>query len=80
MEQMLTIREASLKYRISMSTLYKLIHSDPQFPWNNIGKKKKYILSDPLIKLWLAQRSIKQEIIKLPSQTIIIRRLINDLK
>jgi len=80
MDRMLTISEASSKYKISKSTLYRLIKNDPHFPWQNVGEKKKFILSDPLIKRWLAQRSVKQEIIKLPSHTVIIRRFINGKK
>lgn len=80
MNRNLTVREASQKYKISKTTLYRLIRNDPHFPWSNIGEKKKFILSDSLLKRWLAQRSVKQEIIKLPSQTIIIRRFINGQK
>lgn len=80
MDRMLTINEAASKYKISKTTLYRLIRSDPQFPWQNVGEKKKYILSDPLLKRWLAKRSARQEIIKLPSHTIVIRRFINGIK
>jgi predicted DNA-binding transcriptional regulator AlpA len=80
MDQLITIKEASLKYRISRSSLYRLIRDDPQFPWQNVGAKKKLVVSEILLKRWIAHRSIKQEIIKLPSQTILIRRFINGSK
>lgn len=80
MNRMLTINEVAQQYRISKSTIYRLIRSDPQFPWLNIGEKKKFILFEDQLKRWLHQRSIKQEIIKLPSQTIVIRRFINGQK
>ncbi|MFP5387568.1 MAG: hypothetical protein ACLGHN_15945, partial [Bacteriovoracia bacterium] len=68
------------KYKISRSTLYRLIKNDPNFPWQNVGEKKKFILSDIQIKHWLANRSIKQEIIKFPSHTVVIRRFIHGKK
>ncbi|MFY7994175.1 MAG: helix-turn-helix transcriptional regulator [Bacteriovoracaceae bacterium] len=80
MNRTLTINEVAQQYRISKSTIYRLIRNDPQFPWLNIGQKKKFILFEDQLKRWLHQRSIKQEIIKLPSQTIVIRRFINGEK
>jgi len=77
MSRKLTIIEVAQQYKISKSTLYRLIKSDPQFPWFNVGEKKKFIILEDQLKRWMFQRSIKQEIIKLPSQTIVIRRFIN---
>lgn len=69
-----TIKEISEQFKISKSSLYRLSKEDPSFPAFNIGLKKKIVINVSELKLWIENRNIKEEVIKLPSGTIWIRR------
>jgi predicted DNA-binding transcriptional regulator AlpA len=69
-----TIKEISETYKISKSSLYRLSKDDPTFPAFNIGLKKKIVINHTEFKVWIKSRNIKEEIFKLPTGTIYIRR------
>lgn len=77
MDRFLTVKDTALKFKVSKSSLYRLIRGDPTFPSRNIGNKKKFVIRESDLTEWLETRSIKEEIIKLPSHTVIIRRIRN---
>lgn len=77
MDRFLTIKETALRFKVSKSSLYRLIRGDPTFPSRNIGHKKKFVIREADLADWLASRSIREEIIKLPSHTVVIRRIRN---
>jgi len=76
MDEYLTIKEVSKKYKISISSLYKLSKLDPSFPAVNIGLKKKIVVNKSNFIQWINHKNFKEELIRLPSNTIIFRRRI----
>jgi AcrR family transcriptional regulator len=80
MKNYLTIREVAELLGISKSSIYRIIHSDPKFPVLNAGVTKKFICDELDLKKWLLERTIKEEVIKLPSYTIHIVRRQNHAK
>ena len=78
METYLTIKELSKQFKISLSSLYRLASEDPSFPAINIGLKKKIIVNQASFHNWMQRKNYKDELIKLPSNTIIFRRRIHE--
>lgn len=78
MKQYLTIKETSEKYKISKSSLYRLVQNDPTFPAFNIGLRKKVVVDNRRLSNWIKNKNYREELIRLPSNTIIFRRRIHE--
>lgn len=76
MNQFLTLKEVSAIYRISLSSLYRLARDDPGFPAINIGLKKKIVINQTELDQWINRKNFKEDLVRLPSNTIIFRRRI----
>ena len=56
-----TVKELSVQYGISKSTLYEMIKSDPRFPYKNVGVRKKFMIDVAKFESWLEDRTEKQK-------------------
>lgn len=59
--KLLTIKELAAIYGLSQSTIYALISTEPSFPFFNVGRKKKYVVSKELFEKWLAHRTAREK-------------------
>ncbi len=59
--KLLTIKELAAIYGLSQSTIYSLISTEPSFPFLNVGRKKKYMVSRSLFEKWLTDRAIAEK-------------------
>lgn len=55
--KLLTIKELAAIYGLSQSTIYSLINTEPSFPFLNVGRKKKYMVSKTVFEKWLTDRT-----------------------
>lgn len=76
MNEFLTLKEVSTRYRISLSSLYRLARGDPGFPAINVGVRKKIIINQFELERWISKKNFKEELVRLPSNTIFFRRKI----
>ncbi len=58
----MSLKEVALKYKISLSLLYRLVHEQPSFPVKNIGLKKKFVVKLSELEQWIEKRSRKERI------------------
>ena len=66
----LTIKEASVMWGVSKSSLYELI-KDPSFPVRNVGLKKKFIIDLLEAEKWFKNRTqIHLHIVPHPSELL----------
>lgn len=54
---LVSIKTLSQQYGVSKSSLYELIKTDPTFPCENVGLKKKFMIDAAKFEAWLEARS-----------------------
>ncbi len=57
----ITLLEAAKKYNMSRISLYRLIKTDPSFPYVNMGLKKKYMICPDDFETWSLNRIAKEK-------------------
>ncbi len=78
MEKYLSVKETSALLKLSKTSIYRLAKSDPSFPARNVGLKKKIVINRIDLEKWIKNKNIHEELIRLPSNTIIFRRRIHE--
>lgn len=70
------VRIIASRYGISKSTLYDLIRSDPNFPYVNVGLKKKIMINAVEFDSWLQSRTKEQKAahFKLPTADELLKK------
>lgn len=53
----MTPRELSWSYDLTLATIYYWIKTEPTFPYENVGMKKKYRIDVENFEVWLQRRS-----------------------
>lgn len=73
---LVSVKALAGQYGIAKSTLYELIKSDPNFPYKNVGLKKKFMIDVAEFESWLTMRTQKQkgEAFNLPPADELLRR------
>lgn len=60
-QELITVKEAARLYKICARSIYELIKSDPEFPYVNVGLKKKYMVDRMKFEEWLISRTRKEQ-------------------
>ncbi|MDC1174195.1 helix-turn-helix domain-containing protein [Bacteriovoracaceae bacterium] len=64
----LSVKELSKEYQMSLRVIYSLIKREADFPFVNMGLKKKYMVDREAFETWLFKRTYKEqgEYLKIP--------------
>jgi predicted DNA-binding transcriptional regulator AlpA len=56
-----TIKELSRLYGLKMGSIYAFIKTEPNFPYVNVGIKKRFLIDVIEFESWLMERTKKQK-------------------
>jgi hypothetical protein len=56
-----SIKELGVLYGVKMSAVYSFIKTEPDFPYINVGVKKKFLIDVVKFEMWLTERTKKQK-------------------
>lgn len=70
-----TVKELAAHYGLNIGTIYSLIKTEPDFPYINVGIKKKFMVDLIQFEAWINKRTEKQkhEYFKIPSSFDLIK-------
>lgn len=73
---LVSVKTIASRYGISKSTLYEMIKIESDFPYVNVGLKKKIMIKAPEFDSWLHSRTEKQKsmLLKLPTAEHILEK------
>lgn len=74
---LITIKQTSSEFSMSLYSIYKLIKTEPSFPVVNVGATKKFLVDKEKLAIWLKRRTVKTV---LSSNNINIDELIRNYK
>lgn len=61
LKKYLSVKEIASMYRMSMRVIYNLIKTDPNFPYVNMGVKKKLMIDHEAFETWLMRRTYQEQ-------------------
>jgi hypothetical protein len=56
-----SVKEIASKYCMGIRVLYNLIKTDPNFPYVNMGVKKKLMIDHEAFETWLMRRTYQEQ-------------------
>jgi hypothetical protein len=56
-----TVRQLANYYNLNVSAIYAFIRTMPDFPYINVGLKRKYMVDRIQFEAWLTERTEKQK-------------------
>lgn len=59
--RLVTVKDLARLYRLSIGAVYSLIKTEPDFPYVNVGLKKKFLIDVAEFETWFADRTKKQK-------------------
>lgn len=57
----LSVKELSKEYQMSLRVIYSLIKREADFPFVNMGLKKKYMVDREAFETWLFKRTYQEQ-------------------
>lgn len=58
---LVTVKELARLYGLTIGSIYAFIQTEPDFPYINVGLKKKFLVDVGQFEIWLADRTKKQK-------------------
>ncbi len=58
---LVAVKALALKYGVGPATIYEFIKTEPDFPYVNVGVKKKFLIDVNKFDIWLTERTKKQK-------------------
>lgn len=59
--RLVTVKTLAKLYGLNQGAVYALIKTEPDFPYVNVGVKKKFLVDVSQFEMWLAERTKKQK-------------------
>lgn len=59
--RLVTVKTLATLYGLNQGAVYALIKTEPDFPYINVGLKKKFMIDVSQFETWLAERTRKQK-------------------
>lgn len=59
--KLLTVKDLARLYGLKMGAIYEFIKTEPDFPYVNVGVKKKFLIDVSQFETWLMERTKKQK-------------------
>ncbi len=59
--RLVTVKALAIKYGIKPVAIYEFIKTEPDFPYVNVGVKKKFLVDVDQFEAWLSERTKKQK-------------------
>lgn len=60
-QRFVTVKELARIYGIKIGAIYAFIEAEPDFPYVNVGVKKKFLVDIARFEVWIAERTEKQK-------------------